>query len=122
MMKDQTISNRYLRYEDGFSLPEVVWNEDLAIAMAMEDHLPGLPGLSDRQLRFLHTLRAYYNRFKSVPLERYACRATALADDCVVELFQGNMREAWRLAGLPNPGEEANAYMSSRSLGNAMRP
>ncbi|MBF0172748.1 MAG: TusE/DsrC/DsvC family sulfur relay protein [Magnetococcales bacterium] len=119
MMKDQTLAYRPLCDEDGFSLPEVAWNEDLAIAMASEDHLPKL---SDQQLQFLHTLRNYYDHFRFVPLERYACRATALADDCVQDLFQGNMREAWRLAGLPNPGEEANTYMSSRSRDQAIRP
>jgi len=29
---------------------------------------------------------------------------------CLEQLFHGT-REAWRIAGLPDPGEEARAYM-----------
>ena len=39
-------------------------------------------------------------RFPAIPLERM----------CMPDLFR-SVRTAWRVAGLPNPGEEAKAYM-----------
>lgn len=34
------------------------------------------------------------------------------AEHCVKQLFGGPL-EAWRIAGLPDPGEEARAYMAN---------
>jgi hypothetical protein len=38
------------------------------------------------------------------------CRELDLTEDCVHRLFGGPV-EAWKIAGLPDPGEEARAYM-----------
>ena len=39
------------------------------------------------------------------------CRTAHLGKHAVHWLF-GGCRSAWRIAGLPNPGEEALSYMS----------
>jgi tRNA 2-thiouridine synthesizing protein E len=38
------------------------------------------------------------------------CRTHDLDRNAIKNLF-GGCRQAWRIAGLPNPGEEAKAYM-----------
>jgi len=40
----------------------------------------------------------------------HVCHLTGQSADCMQHLFP-NPREAWRVAGLPNPGEEAKAYL-----------
>jgi dissimilatory sulfite reductase related protein len=42
---------------------------------------------------------------------RRVCRETALSKSEIYDLFGGCLR-AWRIAGLPNPGEEARTYLS----------
>jgi tRNA 2-thiouridine synthesizing protein E len=42
---------------------------------------------------------------------RHVCGVTHLEKHCVTDLFGNGSKEAWRVAGLPNPGEEAKAYM-----------
>jgi len=46
-----------------------------------------------------------------VPLMRRVCRSQNLDRDSVKDLF-GNCLNVWKIAGLPNPGEEAKAYMA----------
>jgi len=45
-----------------------------------------------------------------LPSLRRVCRATGLSRDEVHDLFGGCL-PVWRIAGLPNPGEEAKAYL-----------
>jgi tRNA 2-thiouridine synthesizing protein E len=48
---------------------------------------------------------------------RQICREAGLSEHCVSELFI-DPRLAWRIAGLPNPGEEAKVYLETSELGN----
>jgi tRNA 2-thiouridine synthesizing protein E len=45
-----------------------------------------------------------------MPYMSRICRIMHLGKHGVQRLF-GSCREAWRIAGLPNPGEEAKTYM-----------
>lgn len=94
---------------DGFVIDSACWSHDRArviagsreIALVLPEHWT-----------ILACLRDYHSRFSAVPPMRHVCRAHNLPQGTLNRLF-GAYIEAWRIAGLPNPGEEAKAYMSN---------
>lgn len=92
---------------DGFLLDPAMWSESLADRIAQSD---GLGKLNETQIGLLLALRGEYAKNGSVPALRHVCHITGQGADCMQPLFP-TPREAWRLAGLPNPGEEAKSYM-----------
>lgn len=92
---------------DGFLVDPAMWSENLAEQVARND---GLGQLSELQLALLHALRREFARHGSVTALSHVCHLTGQSADCMQHLFPG-AREAWRVAGLPNPGEEAKAYL-----------
>jgi tRNA 2-thiouridine synthesizing protein E len=92
---------------DGFLVDPAMWSESLADRIAKTD---GLGPLNEAQLGLLHTLRGEFSRHNSVTALSHVCHLIGQSPDCMQHLFP-NPREAWRLAGLPNPGEEAKAYL-----------
>lgn len=92
---------------DGFLLDPNNWDESLAQRLAQAD---GLGVLSAGQMEILHCLRELYFRSGGLPALPHVCHIAGRSPMCLTELFP-SAREAWRLAGLPNPGEEAKAYM-----------
>jgi len=94
--------------EDGFIKNPRLWNEDLAELLA---ELDGIGALTAEHWRVIHYLREHYLKYRAMPVMRHVCWVTHLDRHCVTDLFGADSREAWRVAGLPNPGEEAKAYM-----------
>lgn len=94
---------------DGFLLAPEGWSEALAKQIAQAD---GMNELSQVQLALLHTLRDEYKKTGAVTALSHICHLDGQQPDCLQQLFP-SPKQAWRLAGLPNPGEEAKAYMSS---------
>ncbi len=94
--------------EDGFLLPTSHWNLELANAIALEE---GIERLSYDHWRILHFIREYHDRFGAVPLMRRVCRKNRVERGQIKRLF-ASCQSAWRIAGLPHPGEEAKAYMN----------
>jgi sulfur relay (sulfurtransferase) DsrC/TusE family protein len=92
---------------DGFLIDPAMWSESLADQVAQND---GLGQLSEPQLALLRTLRHEYARHGSVTALSHICHLNGQNPDCMQHLFPG-AREAWRVAGLPNPGEEAKSYL-----------
>ena len=92
---------------DGFLLDPAMWSESLANRIARND---GLDELSELQIGLLLALRREYAKHGSVTALSHVCHLTGQSADCMQHLFP-SPREAWRLAGLPNPGEEAKSYM-----------
>ncbi|HRH81313.1 MAG TPA: TusE/DsrC/DsvC family sulfur relay protein [Thiobacillaceae bacterium] len=103
----QTIPAKQLFDADGFVTDAGGWNELAARRIA---RLDGLGDLDECQLRLLRHLRASYLHSGAVPSLPHICRLSSLEPTCMTRLFP-NAREAWRIAGLPNPGEEAKAYL-----------
>ena len=93
--------------EDGFLIDPQAWSEQIAEWIAQTD---GIGPLNERHWRIIRHLREHYQRFGSLPVARLICCANQLERDSIRTLFNG-CREAWRISGLPNPGEEAKAYM-----------
>lgn len=92
---------------DGFLLDPAMWSESLADRIARND---GLGELSELQIGLLLALRREYAKHGSVTALSHVCHLTGQSADCMQHLFP-SPREAWRIAGLPNPGEEAKSYM-----------
>lgn len=92
---------------DGFLLDTAMWSESLADRVAQSD---GLGELNELQVGLLLALRREYAKHGSVTALSHVCHLTGQSADCMQRLFP-NAREAWRIAGLPNPGEEAKSYM-----------
>lgn len=94
--------------EDGFLLEPKRWSRRLARDMA---ELDGIAPLGPDHWAIIYYLREHYEACGALPPMSQVCRTQHLDRHAVQRLF-GGCREAWRIAGLPNPGEEAKAYMS----------
>jgi tRNA 2-thiouridine synthesizing protein E len=92
--------------KDGFLSSPENWNEELARCLAAEN---GVGELSEEHWKIIHFLREHYLD-GGLTAGSHVCHVHHLDHHCIPELFQ-SMKAAWRIAGLPNPGEEANAYM-----------
>ena len=92
---------------DGFLLSPEVWSEALARQIAQAD---GMSELSGMQLQLLYTLRDAFKKTGAVTALSHICHLDGQGPNCLHQSFP-SPRQAWRLAGLPNPGEEAKAYM-----------
>ena len=95
---------------DGFMVEPEGWSETLANRLASQE---GLVALTPEQLELLHSLRDEYQKSGGLPAQSHICHLGSQEPDCLQQLFASPL-QAWRLAGLPNPGEEAKAYMSNK--------
>lgn len=93
---------------DGFMLETDNWSENWANSLAEAE---GLGILNSEQLELIHNLRAEFAKTGAVTAFNHVCHLGGQEPDCMHQLFPSPLH-AWRLAGLPNPGEEAKAYMS----------
>jgi tRNA 2-thiouridine synthesizing protein E len=93
--------------QDGFLNDPAMWSESLADRIAQAD---GLGELNELQIGLLHALRREFSRHGTVTALSHVCHLTGQSADCMQHLFP-NPREVWRVAGLPNPGEEAKSYL-----------
>ena len=94
--------------ENGFLTDNEVWNRELALQLAKEE---GIYPLTMKHWRSINYARERFLRFEQPPLLRRMCRDTGL-DRFEVKALFGSCRAMWRIAGLPNPGDEARSYMS----------
>ena len=94
--------------EDGFLIDGIKWNEALAERIALREDVGTL---DERHWKLLHHIRDRYQELGGMPGMRRVCRATGISREEVYALFGGCL-PVWRIAGLPNPGEEVRAYLS----------
>jgi tRNA 2-thiouridine synthesizing protein E len=97
---------------DGFLLSPDRWSHVVALDIARSS---GIDQLGQDHWRVLRYLRQHFLAHGTLPVERNLCRELGLEQHCVEELFGNDLKRAWRIAGLPNPGEEAKVYMAQRS-------
>ena len=93
--------------EDGFLLDMRQWSPALANDLAEKD---GLQHLTHAHWKIIYYLREHYYEYHTIPVMRHVCHVHGMSSHCVDNLFNG-CKEAWRVSGLPNPGEEAKTYM-----------
>lgn len=98
--------------QDGYIRDPTAWDEPLAIKLAEQE---GIAGLDEMHWRVIYQLRTHYFQTGSVPVMRHICRDAGLEEHCVSDLL-ADPRRAWRIAGLPNPGEEAKAYIETSEI------
>lgn len=84
------------------------WNESVAAAIAKKE---GIKTLTDEHLEVVKFLRNYYIRFNSFPLLRMVCTNLHKPATCMSKPFKMDPLKAWKIAGLPEPGEEAIVYL-----------
>jgi TusE/DsrC/DsvC family sulfur relay protein len=84
------------------------WDETVAEELARRE---GIPELTDKHWEIIHALRSHYVNFGVVPAMSHVCHDHDKGWQWVHELFHTCLG-AWRVAGLPDPGEEAKTYLN----------
>ena len=93
--------------EDGFLIEPNLWNRDIAQQIAYYD---GLGQITKPQWQVLYYLREHYLDLQCIPPMGHLCHVLGQEKHCVEHLFHSE-KEAWRVAGLPDPGGEAKTLM-----------
>ncbi|OGW36702.1 MAG: hypothetical protein A2X58_00160 [Nitrospirae bacterium GWC2_56_14] len=89
------------------------WTEEIARVLAAGE---GISELTVEQFDILRSLRSYYRKHSFFPIMRAICANVQQPRTCVTDKFIDPVT-AWKLAGLPNPGEEVNNFRSWEPLG-----
>lgn len=95
--------------ESGLLRDTQQWNESVAYWLAQKNDVGPL---TPAHWRFIYALRAYYVKYKFPPAMSLICKKEGMDSHCVQRLFCTCLN-AWRIAGLPDPGEEAKSYLSA---------
>ncbi len=93
--------------EDGFILDANQWTEALAEELAVA---ADIDSLGPRHWDTIHFIRGKFLSNGALPLMRHVCRQLGMRPHAIKGMF-GGCHHLWRIAGLPNPGEEAKSYM-----------
>jgi dissimilatory sulfite reductase related protein len=94
--------------EDRLLLDPAKWTEVLARSIAVREEVGEL---RKEHWQVIYSLREHYARFGAAPAMIQVCRLHDQPRHWVQDLFHTCLN-AWRVAGLPNPGEEAKSYLS----------
>ncbi len=108
ILASQTHPAHQLFDEDGFLVDPALWSEPLARTLAEQE---GLGPLTAEHWRVIGFIRDKFLRLGAPSNLRLVCRGTELSRSQIKSLFGGCL-VIWRLAGLPNPGEEAKSYLN----------
>jgi tRNA 2-thiouridine synthesizing protein E len=100
---------RRLLDDNGFLADPRRWDGEMAVRIAEELEIGPLGAVHWRVIQHLRELHLDHG---DLPLERRVCREFELDPGCITRLF-GGLIEAWKIAGLPDPGEEARVYMEN---------
>lgn len=93
--------------EDGLIVDSSLWNEEVAEEVAEQLNIR----LGAEHWVAIYALRNYYERFGVAPAMYNICRENGKQKNWIHNLFESCLN-AWRIAGLSNPGEEAKSYMN----------
>lgn len=93
--------------EQGYLINLALWDEHLAKQLAAH---AGLTSFNNTHLQVITFLRDYYQRLGFMPPTRRVCRQLKIEGHNIKAMF-GSCLTAWKIAGLPDPGEEARAHM-----------
>ena len=94
--------------DEGFLVDPLAWTPALAEQLA---RLDGMAGLGARHWQIIDLVRARWFGLGALPVMRLVCRAVQVDPQAAHRLFR-SCRSLWRIAGLPDPGDEARAYMN----------
>ena len=99
--------------DDGYLLYYEDWNETIAGALA---EIEGVGELTKDKMDILIFMRQYFKEHKFFPIVRYVCKNVGQPRECVTDKFIEPVI-AWKIAGLPNPGDEVNLMKRWEPLG-----
>lgn len=99
--------------DDGFLVKIEDWTEQVARVLASREGITDLP---EYRLDILKFLREYYRKNNFFPIVRSVCKNVHQPKNCVTEQFIDPVK-AWKIAGLPNPGEEVIMFKAWEPLG-----
>lgn len=94
--------------ENGLLQHPQQWTPEVAQQLAQQLNLAPM---SDEHWTVISDLREYYHRFEVAPTIHSICHKHQKNEFWVKHLFHNSLN-AWRIAGLPDPGEEARAYLN----------
>jgi tRNA 2-thiouridine synthesizing protein E len=94
--------------EAGFMRDPDRWNRSAAKLLA---DTYGVGPLGADHWAIIYYLREHRLTYGSLPPMSQVCRTHGLDRHAVQRLFGGCL-QAWRVSGLPDPGEEAKTYMT----------
>jgi TusE/DsrC/DsvC family sulfur relay protein len=94
--------------EDGYLAESENWTPRLAEDLARQ---AGISELTHGHWQVIYHVRKRYFSLGSLPVMRLICKAVGLDPSNAHRLFS-SCKSLWRIAGLPNPGEEAKSYMN----------
>ena len=83
----------------GFLVDPELWDRDLALRIAAQ---LDLEDFEESHWAVIDHLREHYLFEESPPSEEDLCQELDLVTDCVQSLF-GSVKNAWKVAGLPDP-------------------
>jgi len=99
--------------DDGFLVNLEDWSEAVGRVLAAQE---GIGDLSEDKLDVLKFMREYYQKHHFFPIVRFVCKNVHQPSNCVTEQFMDPVK-AWKIAGLPNPGEEVIKFKAWDPLG-----
>ncbi len=91
---------------EGYLADPYEWSIEFTEAQAAEQGIK----LDTRHWQLIDIIRDKYLRLGALPPMRLVCKAANFNRYELKQQF-GSCLNLWKLAGLPNPGEEARAYM-----------
>lgn len=103
-----TVQERIDVDENGLLKDPRAWNEAVAQELARRN---GIEALTTDHWEIIRTLRDYYAKYGAAPSMHQVCQSHDKDRFWVHDLFHTCLN-AWRVAGLPDPGEEAKTYLS----------
>jgi len=99
--------NYQLLDEEGFLIDPYTWTTAFTEVRAMQIDLV----LTEKHWELISYIRYKYMALGALPPMRTICREIGF-NRYELKLQFGSCLDIWKLAGLPNPGEEARNYMS----------
>jgi TusE/DsrC/DsvC family sulfur relay protein len=93
--------------DDGYLINFNDWNENVAHVLAERE---GIEDLTQDRLDILNFIRQYYQRWGTLPVFGAVCLNISQPKECVERKFLHPV-QAWKIAGIPNPGKEIETYL-----------
>lgn len=93
--------------EEGYLVDASSWDPEFTRRKAQDAQVE----LTDKHWLLIELIRDKYLRLGALPPIRTLCKAVGLDKQELKKHF-GSCLNLWKMAGLPNPGEEAKSYMN----------
>lgn len=93
--------------DEGYLISRYDWSETLASVLAEKE---GITHLTEKHWQVINYIRDYFSRLNAMPPPRIVCRHLGFEGHDIKNMF-GSCLAVWRIAGLPNPGDEVKAHM-----------